>query len=99
MWFVEGRVTEDLDLFGLAGTQTQRLALMELALEAGLPVEAVNSTADFFVRRIAGWRLPGADRALPPHRRRDRQRGCPRRARSASAHGGRTSFGPPPGAR
>lgn len=29
---------------------------MELAAEAGLPVEAVNSAADFFVRKIADWR-------------------------------------------
>jgi hypothetical protein len=55
LWLEPRRVTEDLDLMGLTGTQEQRLRLMELADEAGLPVEAVNTAADFFVRRIAGW--------------------------------------------
>lgn len=56
MWLSATRTTEDLDLIGLAGTQDERFALMNLALEASLPVEAVNSAADFFVRRIADWR-------------------------------------------
>jgi hypothetical protein len=55
-WFSMARTTEDVDLVGLAGTQAERLALMNLASSAGLPVEAVNSAADFFVRRIDGWR-------------------------------------------
>jgi hypothetical protein len=55
-WFAAGRTTEDLDLIGLRGTQDERFALMELAAEAAIPIEAVNSAADFFVRRIAGWR-------------------------------------------
>src|SRR5258707_8577201 len=55
-WFAPGRTTEDLDLIGLGGTQAERFALMELAAEAGIPIEAVNSAADFFVRRIPGWR-------------------------------------------
>ena len=29
---------------------------MDLAVAHGLPVEAVNSSADYFVRRIDGWR-------------------------------------------
>jgi hypothetical protein len=29
---------------------------MELAAAAGLPIEAVNSAADFYVRRIPDWR-------------------------------------------
>jgi hypothetical protein len=29
---------------------------MELAADASIPIEAVNSAADFFVRRIVGWR-------------------------------------------
>ncbi|MEO8551616.1 MAG: hypothetical protein ABI678_16675 [Kofleriaceae bacterium] len=56
-WFSPGRTTEDIDLVGLAGTADERMALMELAAGQGLPVEAVNSAADFFVRRIPGWRL------------------------------------------
>jgi hypothetical protein len=63
-WFAPGRTTEDVDLVGLAGTQAERFALMELAVEASVPVEAVNSAADFFVRRIAGWR----DRLVLLHR-------------------------------
>jgi hypothetical protein len=55
-WFSPSRTTEDIDLISLAGTQEARLALMELAADASIPIEAVNSAADFFVRRIAGWR-------------------------------------------
>lgn len=55
-WFSVARTTEDIDLVGLAGTSAERLALMDLAAGAGLPVEAVNSAADFFVRKIDGWR-------------------------------------------
>ena len=29
---------------------------MDLASRAGLPIEAVSSAADFFVRKIDGWR-------------------------------------------
>jgi hypothetical protein len=55
-WFSVTRTTEDVDLMGLAGTAAERLALMNLATSLGLPVEAVNSAADFFVRKIDGWR-------------------------------------------
>lgn len=55
-WFSVARTTEDIDLVGLAGTAAERLALMNLATASGIPVEAVNSAADFFVRRIDGWR-------------------------------------------
>jgi hypothetical protein len=56
VWFAAGRTTEDIDLIGLGGSQAERFALMELAIEAGIPIEAVNSAADFFVRRISNWR-------------------------------------------
>jgi hypothetical protein len=55
-WFAPGRATEDIDLVCLDAAQAGRLALMQLAAEASLPIEAVNSTADYFVRRIDGWR-------------------------------------------
>ena len=55
-WFSVARTTEDVDLVGLAGTSAERLALMDLASNAGFPIEAVNSAADFFVRKIDGWR-------------------------------------------
>ena len=62
-WFSAARTTEDIDLIGLSGTQAERLALMTLAAEIGIPVEAVNSAGDFFVRRIADWR----DQLVPLH--------------------------------
>jgi hypothetical protein len=55
-WFAPGRTTEDLDLVGLAGTQAERFSLMELAAEAAIPIEAVNSAADYFVRQVSDWR-------------------------------------------
>jgi hypothetical protein len=55
-WFSIARTTEDVDLVGLAGTAAERLALMNLATRIGVPIEAVNSAADFFVRKIDGWR-------------------------------------------
>lgn len=56
IWVEPRRVTEDLDVVGMRGTADERYALMNLAIDLGLPVEAVNSAADFFVRRIVGWR-------------------------------------------
>jgi hypothetical protein len=55
LWLEPRRVTEDVDLVSLAGSGDQRLELMELAAAAGLSIEAVNSAADYFVRRIPGW--------------------------------------------
>ncbi len=66
VWFATDRTTEDVDMIGLAGTQAERFALMELAAEAGLPIEAVNSAADFFVRKIPDWR----DQLVPLVQRR-----------------------------
>jgi hypothetical protein len=56
LWLEPRRTTEDIDILGLRGTAEERWALMALAVELGLPVEAMNSAADFFVRRIEGWR-------------------------------------------
>ena len=56
LWLDEpSRTTEDVDLVGLSGAPEERLALMQFAEDMGLPIEAVNSAADFFVRRIPGW--------------------------------------------
>lgn len=55
MWFAPQRTTEDIDLIGSTGTNAERLRLMEVADAEGLPVEAVNSAADFYVRRIPNW--------------------------------------------
>ena len=56
LWLEPRRVTEDVDLIGLEGSQDERLRLMQFASDAGLPVEAVNTAADFFVRRFEDWR-------------------------------------------
>jgi len=56
MWFNVDRTTEDIDLLGLDGTANERLSLMELASAENLPIESVNSAADFFVRRVVDWR-------------------------------------------
>ena len=63
-WFAPVRTTEDIDLIGLGGSQAERLALMELAETASIPIEAVNTAADFFLRRVDGWR----DQIVPLHR-------------------------------
>lgn len=56
LWFEPRRTTEDVDILGLKGTSSERLALFELADSLGLPVESMNSAADFFVQRIPDWR-------------------------------------------
>lgn len=56
LWLDSRRMTEDLDVIGMTGTQQERFALMQVASDLGLPIEAVNSAADFFVQRIPGWR-------------------------------------------
>lgn len=56
IWLEPRRVTEDIDIIGMSGSSSERLALMDLAVDLGLPVEVVNSAADFFVFRIPGWR-------------------------------------------
>ncbi len=55
-WFADARTTDDIDLIALDATRARRIAVMDLAVAHGLPVEAVNSSADYFVRRIDGWR-------------------------------------------
>jgi hypothetical protein len=55
LWFSPGRVTEDIDMVSMASDPQHRWQLLDFAIEQGLPVEAVNSAADFFLRRIPGW--------------------------------------------
>lgn len=54
LWRTGARKTEDVDLVPMAAGAS-RGALLEAAFRMGLPVEAVNSAADFFVHRIPGW--------------------------------------------
>lgn len=56
LWLDGRRVTEDVDLVGLEETGATRLALLRVAADLDLPVEALNSAADFFVARIPDWR-------------------------------------------
>ena len=56
LWIEPGRTTEDVDLVGVRPTPGARLGLLQLADDLGLPVETLNTAADFFVERIPGWR-------------------------------------------
>ncbi|HUF46831.1 MAG TPA: hypothetical protein VMM93_03385 [Vicinamibacterales bacterium] len=56
LWLDARRVTEDVDLVGIDGTGADRRSLLGLAHDLGLPVEALNSAADYFVERIPDWR-------------------------------------------
>ena len=56
VWLDARRATEDVDVVGLGGTLAERYALLRLAGELGLPVESLNSAADFFLEQIPGWR-------------------------------------------
>jgi hypothetical protein len=50
------RTTLDIDVAGPPGSgPDQALALMEIAEELGLPVEAINLTGGFFLSKIEGW--------------------------------------------
>lgn len=55
IWFSDERVTDDVDLVAMSPRAEARRELMAFALEQGFPLEALNSAADFFVRRIDGW--------------------------------------------
>jgi hypothetical protein len=55
LWIDGRRTTEDVDLVPVRGPKDARMALLGLAADLGLPVEALNSAADFFVERIKGW--------------------------------------------
>jgi hypothetical protein len=55
LWIEPRRTTEDVDLVPVRGSRDARMALLGLAAELGLPVEALNSAADYFVERIPGW--------------------------------------------
>jgi hypothetical protein len=54
-WFADSRTTDDVDLVAREATRGDRIAVMDLAVALGLPVEAVNSSADYFLRRVDRW--------------------------------------------
>jgi len=50
------RYTQDIDLVGpKSSIQTETLALMQIAEEEGLPIEAINQAASYFFYKIEGW--------------------------------------------
>lgn len=55
LWFAPGRTTEDIDLVSVPGRPTDRYRLLDFAHALRIPLEVLNSTADFFVRRLDGW--------------------------------------------
>lgn len=56
LWLEPERTTQDIDLIGMRGDPSERYALLDFAARSGLPIESINSAADFFVQRIPGWR-------------------------------------------
>ncbi len=51
------RATTDIDICPLSElTNDRRIQLMDVAQKSGLPIEAINPAADFFLRQIAGWK-------------------------------------------
>jgi hypothetical protein len=55
LWLRTERTTEDIDLIGLGDRTGTRRQLLDFAYQRGLPVEMLNSAADYFVTRIEGW--------------------------------------------
>ena len=52
----DARVTLDIDIAGPdSATQSDTLMLMDIAAALGLPVEAINQTGAYFLRKISGW--------------------------------------------
>jgi hypothetical protein len=53
---IDIRVTTDIDLAGPENaTQKDTLTLMEIAADLGLPVEAINQAASYFLFKIPDW--------------------------------------------
>ncbi|HLG20299.1 MAG TPA: hypothetical protein VI895_10860 [Bdellovibrionota bacterium] len=50
------RATLDIELFSCDGKPESRLQLLRTAEKVGLPVEALNSAADFFLYRVPKWK-------------------------------------------
>jgi hypothetical protein len=55
LWVSPRRLTEDVDVVPMTQTGGERLAILELAEQLSLPIESLNSAAEFFVRRVDGW--------------------------------------------
>ena len=55
VWLDARRTTEDVDMVSIRGSAEDRTALFDAAEALGLPLETLNSAADWFLRRIDGW--------------------------------------------
>jgi hypothetical protein len=55
---VDHRVTLDIDLasYDLDSSQRSMIILMDIARDIGLPVEAINQAAAYFLEKIPNWR-------------------------------------------
>jgi hypothetical protein len=55
---IEHRVTLDIDLASCDADSSQRtmITVMDIAQELGLPVEAINQAAAYFLEKIPDWR-------------------------------------------
>jgi hypothetical protein len=55
---VDHRITLDIDLAShdLDSSQRSTIILMDIARDIGLPVEAINPTAAYFLEKIPNWR-------------------------------------------
>lgn len=52
------RATTDIDICPIGEMDNEkRLMLMEIAMKANLPIEAINPSADFFLRKISSWKF------------------------------------------
>ena len=53
---IDQRITVDIDISGPdTADMEQTIALMKIAEDLGLPVEAINLAGGLFLRRIPGW--------------------------------------------
>lgn len=53
---IDVRITTDIDVAGPdSATQKDTLTLMDVAAEIGLPVEAINQAASYFLYKIPDW--------------------------------------------
>ncbi|MEQ8765586.1 MAG: DUF6036 family nucleotidyltransferase [Planctomycetota bacterium] len=55
LWYQESRSTEGVDLVEPSEAPSHRLELLKTAAALDLPIEALNSAADFFVRIVQRW--------------------------------------------
>ncbi len=55
VWLEPRRLTEDIDIFHRTDRAAAQIALWDIAADLGLPIEAINGAAEYFIRRIPNW--------------------------------------------